>query len=95
MWFEESNMYFCKIENFTDGETNKRGFSHPPPQDQFLDYIALQPIPCGCLVRVIGLWEIASIQLASIFLLWMEPIMEPIASIFLLKIKIHFNNDTF
>ena len=31
MWFEESNMYFCKIENFASGEINERNFSNPHP----------------------------------------------------------------
>ena len=31
MWFEESNMYFCKIWNFADGEINERSFSNPNP----------------------------------------------------------------
>ena len=31
MWFEESNMYFCKIENFGYGEINERSFSNPHP----------------------------------------------------------------
>ena len=32
MWFEESNMYFCHIENFTYGEINERSFSNPHPR---------------------------------------------------------------
>ena len=32
MWFEESNMYFCKIENFAYGEINERSFSNPHPR---------------------------------------------------------------
>ena len=31
MWFEESNMYFCKIKNFPNGEINKLIFSNPIP----------------------------------------------------------------
>ena len=31
MWFEESNRYFCKIENFAYGEISKRSFSNPHP----------------------------------------------------------------
>ena len=31
MWFEESNMYFCKVENFDYGEINERSFSNPHP----------------------------------------------------------------
>ena len=31
MWFEESNMYFCKIKNFAYGEINERSFSNPHP----------------------------------------------------------------
>ena len=31
MWFEESNMYFCEIENFAYGEINERSFSNPHP----------------------------------------------------------------
>ena len=30
-WFEESNMYFCHIENFAYGEINDRSFSNPHP----------------------------------------------------------------
>ena len=29
MWFEESNLYFCKIENFPHGEINERSLSNP------------------------------------------------------------------
>ena len=32
MWFEESNMYFCKIEYFAYGEINERSFSNPHPR---------------------------------------------------------------
>ena len=32
MWFEESDMYFCKIENFAYGEINERSFSNPHPR---------------------------------------------------------------
>ena len=31
MWFEESNMYFCHVENFAYGEINERSFSNPRP----------------------------------------------------------------
>ena len=31
MWFEESSMYFCKIENFAYGEINERSFNNPHP----------------------------------------------------------------
>ena len=31
-WFEESNMYFCHIENFAYGEINERSFSNPHPR---------------------------------------------------------------
>ena len=33
MWFKESNMYFCEIENFAyrSREINKRSFSNPDP----------------------------------------------------------------
>ena len=31
MCIEESNMYFCYIENFAYGEINERGFSNPHP----------------------------------------------------------------
>ena len=34
MWFEESNMYFCKIENFPYGEIKKQSFSNPLPWSQ-------------------------------------------------------------
>ena len=32
MWFEESNMYFCHVENFAYGEFNERSFSNPHPR---------------------------------------------------------------
>ena len=32
MWFQESNMYFCEIENFAYGEINERSFSNPHPR---------------------------------------------------------------
>ena len=32
MWFEESNRYFCKIENFAYGEISERSFSNPHPR---------------------------------------------------------------
>ena len=32
MWFEESNMYFCEIENFAYGEINEQSFSNPHPK---------------------------------------------------------------
>ena len=32
MWFEESNMYFCHIENFAYGEINERSLSNPHPR---------------------------------------------------------------
>ena len=31
MWLEESNMFFCHIENFAYGEINERSFSNPHP----------------------------------------------------------------
>ena len=31
MWFRESNMCFCKIENFAYGEISERSFSNPHP----------------------------------------------------------------
>ena len=31
MWCKESNMHFCKIENFAYGEINERSFSNPHP----------------------------------------------------------------
>ena len=31
MWFVESNMYFCEIENFAYGEINERSFSNSHP----------------------------------------------------------------
>ena len=31
MWFEKSNMYLCRIENFAYGEINERSFSNPHP----------------------------------------------------------------
>ena len=34
MWFEESNMYFCKIKHFAYGEINERSFSNPHPRTQ-------------------------------------------------------------
>ena len=32
MWFYESNMYFCHIDNFAYGEINERSFSNPHPR---------------------------------------------------------------
>ena len=32
MWFEESNMCFCQVENFAYGEINERSFSNPHPR---------------------------------------------------------------
>ena len=29
MWFKLTNMQFCKIKNFPNGEINERGFSNP------------------------------------------------------------------
>ena len=40
-WFKESNRYFCKIENFANGEINERSFSNPHPssvQANFTEY---------------------------------------------------------
>ena len=37
MWFEESNMYFCHVENFAYGEINERSFSNPHPRPQWVD----------------------------------------------------------
>ena len=34
MWFGESNMYFCKIKNFTNREINERSFSNPHPREK-------------------------------------------------------------
>ena len=31
MWFKESKVYFCKIENFAYGEINERGFRNHYP----------------------------------------------------------------
>ena len=31
MWFEESNMCFCQVENFAYGEIHERSFSNPHP----------------------------------------------------------------
>ena len=31
MWFEESNMYFNKIENFANEDINERSFNNPYP----------------------------------------------------------------
>ena len=38
MWFEKSNMHFCKIENFAYGEINERSFSNPHPWAHFLSF---------------------------------------------------------
>ena len=35
MWFEESNMYFCKIENFLNEEINDQRFINPHPRSQW------------------------------------------------------------
>ena len=32
MWFEESNMCFCQVENFAYGEINEQSFSNPHPR---------------------------------------------------------------
>ena len=37
MWFKECNRYFCKIENFPDGEIDKQTFSNPYPL--ILDFV--------------------------------------------------------
>ena len=37
MWFEESNMYFCEIENFAYGEINERSFSNPHPRSLLVE----------------------------------------------------------
>ena len=42
MWFEESNMYFCEIENFAYGGINKRSFSNPTP-------VPSDPTACVCI----------------------------------------------
>ena len=48
MWFNESNSYFCTIENFADGEINERSFSNPQPRspntDQTKQYVKLSRI---------------------------------------------------
>ena len=31
MWFEESNMYFCRVDKIAYGEINERIFSNPHP----------------------------------------------------------------
>ena len=36
-WCEESNMYFCHIENFAYGEINERSFSNPHPRTASLE----------------------------------------------------------
>ena len=38
MWFEESNMYFYMIENFTYGEINERSFSNPHPRASSINW---------------------------------------------------------
>ena len=31
MWFEESKLHFCHMENFAYGEINEQSFSNPHP----------------------------------------------------------------
>ena len=38
MWFKESDMYFCNVENFAYGEINERSFSNPHPWMQCCIY---------------------------------------------------------
>ena len=38
MWFEESSMYFCKIENFPEGNINERSFSNPHTRRMSVPY---------------------------------------------------------
>ena len=40
MWFEESNMYFCEIENFAYGKINERSFSNPHPSTVCVTWIS-------------------------------------------------------
>ena len=47
MWFEESDTYFCHIENFAYGEINERNFSNPHPSSvirlpMFIEYAQVQ-----------------------------------------------------
>ena len=46
MWFEESNMYSCKIDNFAYGEINERSFSNPHPR-----WTLPNRVPSSCPVR--------------------------------------------
>ena len=46
MWFEESSMYYCKMENFPNGEINEPSFSNPHrDEDCILEFIPLENIP--------------------------------------------------
>ena len=51
MSIEESNMYFCHIENFAHGEINERSFSNPHLQENRLAILScglqlvLKPAP--------------------------------------------------
>ena len=41
-WFKESNRYFCKIENFANGEINERSFSNPHPRASIYNYTPIK-----------------------------------------------------
>ena len=48
-WLNKSNRYFCKIENFTDGDFNERSFSNPHPITKQFSSILV----CNNVLRII------------------------------------------
>ena len=51
MWFNERNMYFCKIENYAYGEISERRFSTPTPGHKGPSRSARPPAPVSASVR--------------------------------------------
>ena len=58
MWFEDSNMYFCHIENFAYGEINERSFSNPHPKSKWSLVITetCMPMIQDILINLIFQW---------------------------------------
>ena len=60
MWFENSNMCFCKIKYVPNGENNKWSFSNPHPwtliNDQFAEnlvhYCVFKPYKCDTPIEI-------------------------------------------
>ena len=63
MWFDESNMYFCKIENFAYGEIDERSFSNPHP------WAVVQPDICTTDSCTTDTWNRTLIQ-PDIYTIW-------------------------